>query len=83
MNMPRTYLVPYHEARPETRAAYLEGLRDQRGLDGNPEAWTCVVRGETTAGDDILISYDVPTPIPFCPTTNCRGYGPHLKPAAA
>jgi len=84
MTMPITPLVPYREANEETREAYLEGLRTQRRLDGNPQAWYCRRCEETTAGDDILISYDVgTTPIPYCATTNYGGYGPDLAPAAA
>ena len=83
MTMPITPLVPYGEASPETRADYLKGLHDLRGLDGNPEAWHCTRCGETIPGEEILISYDVPTPIPFCPSQDCTSYGPELKPATA
>jgi NAD-dependent SIR2 family protein deacetylase len=61
-------LVPFHQADPDTQAAYLKGLHSQRGLDGNPETWHCIRCSENTPGDDILISYDVgDTPIPYCP----------------
>ena len=74
MTMPITPLVPYREANEDTREAYLEGLRTQRRLDGNPQAWYCRRCKETTAGDDILISYDVgTTPIPYRATTTCGG----------
>lgn len=78
-------LVPFSGANPETQAAYLAGLR-QRGYDDNPEVWHCNVCGEEIDGQDILISYDVPTPIPFCttetgPSKSCAGHGPDLVPA--
>jgi NAD-dependent SIR2 family protein deacetylase len=79
---PRTPLVPYHEAHPDTQAAYLRGLKNQRDLDGNPEAWHCTRCGETAPGDDVLVSYGVgDTPIPYCPAQGCGAYGPELKPA--
>jgi hypothetical protein len=78
---PRTSLVPFHQANPETKSAYLKGLQRQ-GLDDNPEAWHCTRCDQTTSGNDILISYDVgDTPIPYCP--NCMAYGPELHAAAA
>jgi hypothetical protein len=88
MSMPTTDVVLYRDANDETREAYLAGLRNQRHLDGNANAWTCAKCGNTTAGDDILISFralglDVLTPLPFCPTTGCTGYGPDLTPAAS
>jgi hypothetical protein len=78
-------LVSYKNAEPQTKAAYLAGLLQLRGLDGNPHVWLCTVCGEKTCGDDIHISYNVPTPIPFClnetgPGKSCRGYGPDLVP---
>jgi hypothetical protein len=79
---PPTSVVPYHEAHPETKYAYLRGLQTLRSLDGNPGAWYCTRCGETTPGDDIPISYDVgDTPIPYCPTKGCGAYGPDLRPA--
>jgi hypothetical protein len=53
---------------------------------GNPD-WHCTVCGENTAGDDILITYNVETPLPQCPTKPerdriCAGFGPDLVPAA-
>jgi hypothetical protein len=81
---PRTSLVPFNEANPETQAAYLNGLKILYELDGNPEAWCCSRCGQTTQGDDILISYDVgDTPIQFCANQKCTAYGPALKPAEA
>jgi hypothetical protein len=78
---PHTPLVPFHQANPDTRSAYLRGLQTLRGLDGNPEAWHCTGCGETTPGDDVLISYDIgDTPIPHCPAQGCTAYGPKLKP---
>ena len=83
-NEPRTSLVPYHQADPETQAAYHAGLQRLRNLDALPEAWTCTRCGAITLGEDILISYDVgDTPIPYCPTEGCTAYGPELKPTAA
>lgn len=76
-------LVPFRQAEPPTRAAYLAGLHDLRGLDGSPDEWMCTVCSETVSGDDVLISYNVPTPIPFCATSTCGGYGPALVPARA
>lgn len=81
-------LVPYKKAAAETQAAYLAGLLQLRGLDDNPAVWLCTVCGEKTDGNDIYISYGVPTPIPFCPKEtgpggSCRGYGPDLVPAPA
>jgi hypothetical protein len=68
----RTSLVPFNRAKPETQAAYLEGLKILRDLDGHPKEWRCSC-GETTAGTDILISYDVgDTPIPHC--SSCWAY---------
>jgi hypothetical protein len=84
MTMPITPLVPYLEANEETRAAYLGGLRTLRSLDANPAAWHCGVCGNDTPGDQVLISYGVgDTPITFCPTERCHGYGPDLTPVAA
>ena len=77
---PPTSLLPLREANPETKSAYLKGLQ-RRELDGNPEAWHCIRCGTTIPGDDILISHEMPTPIPYCPGTNCTAYGPELKPA--
>jgi hypothetical protein len=79
-------LVPYILAEPQTKADFLVGLRELRGLDGNPDVWLCTVCGERTDGDDIYISYNVPTPIPFCPAKarphgSRGGYGPDLVPA--
>jgi hypothetical protein len=87
MTMPKTSLVPFSEANPETRDAFLRGLRVLRGIEGNPETWVCRVCGETIPGDAVRISYDVgDTPIPYCPTgslnTHCSGYGPDLTPGA-
>lgn len=76
--MPIVPLVPYLEAAEDTRAAYLDGLRVLRSLNANPVAWHCRVCGEDTSGDQVLISYNVPTPITFCPTDGCAGYGPDL-----
>lgn len=81
-------LVSYKNAEPQTKAAYLAGLLQLRGLDANPDVWLCTVCGEKTDGDDIHISYNVPMPIPFClketrPGKPCGGYGPDLVPAAA
>jgi hypothetical protein len=80
---PRTSLVPFNQAHPDTRAAYLKGLESQRGMDGNPETWHCTRCGEDTpTGDNILFSYDVgDTPIPDCPAPGCMAYGPELTPA--
>lgn len=75
-------LVPYQQAEPQTRADFLEGLHRLYEFDGNPETWLCRACGELTAGDDILITYNVPTPIQVCPKT-CGGYGPQLVPAHA
>ncbi len=80
---PRTSLLPFRQADPETRSAYLKGLQSQRRLDGNPEAWHCTRCDVTTPGDDILISHEMPTPIPYCPAQNCTAYGPELEPATA
>jgi hypothetical protein len=79
-------LVPYKNAEPQAKAAYLAGLLQLRGLGANPDVWLCTVCGEKTNGDDIHISYNVPTPIPFClketaPGRSCAGYGPGLLPA--
>ena len=79
-------LVPFHQANPETRDAFLAGLRDMRGLDGNPAVWQCTVCRERIEGDDVLISYNVPRPIPYCttetePGRSCAGSGPDLVPA--
>jgi len=76
-------LVPYQQAEPQTRANFLEGLHRLYEFDGNPGAWRCTVCGETTAGDDVLITYNVPTPIQVCPASTCGGYGPQLVPALA
>lgn len=82
--MPPTPLVPFAEANPDTQDDFLRGLRDLRNIDGNPEAWQCAACGETTPGAAILISYGVgDTPIPFCATPGCPGYGPDLKPTTA
>lgn len=79
MMMPITPLVPYLEANEETRAAYLVGLRTLRGLDANPATWRCRACGKDTPGDQVLISYGIgDTPIPFCATDRCAGYGPDL-----
>lgn len=80
-------LVPFRQAEPQTQQDFLAGL-PKRGLSGNPPAWQCTVCEERTDGEDILISYNVPTPIPYCPTetgphTSCAGYGPALVPALA
>lgn len=80
--------VPFKQANPQTQAAFLAGLRELRGLDANPEVWLCTVCEEKINGNDILISYDVPTPIPYCttetgPDESCPGYGPALIPAPA
>jgi NAD-dependent SIR2 family protein deacetylase len=78
---PRASVVPFGEATDATRAAFLAGLKRQRGLDGNPAAWHCDGCDATIPGDQIPISYDVgDTPIPYCP--KCPAYGPDLKPAA-
>ena len=83
-NEPRTSLVPFHQADPETQAAYRVGLMKQRNLDSNPITWVCTRCGTSTPGDEILISYDVgDTPIPYCPAEGCTAYGPELRPAAA
>lgn len=76
-------LVPYEQAEPNTRTDFLKGLLRLYGLEGNPGAWRCTVCGHTTAGNDILITYNVPTPIQVCPTKTCGGYGPQLGPAPA
>lgn len=84
MTMPKTSLVPFSDAHAETRDAYLRGLRILRGLEGNPETWNCRVCGETIPGNDVLISYDVgDTPIQYCTTRTCGGYGPDLTPGTA
>ncbi len=80
-------LVPYRDAEPETQAAFVAGLERQRGLDGNPETWHCTVCGKDTDGNDILITYNVETPMPQCPIKPskeeiCVGYGPDLIPVA-
>jgi|HubBroStandDraft_2_1064218.scaffolds.fasta_scaffold1880540_1 hypothetical protein len=81
---PPTPLVPFNQANPDTQAAYLKGLKSQRDLDGNPEAWECARCGEATPGDLILISYGIgDTPIPYCAAQGCAAYGPELKPTAA
>jgi hypothetical protein len=81
MTMPRTSVVAYMEAREETRAAYLAGLRTLRGLEANPAAWYCRVCRKNTPGSQVEISYDPgETPITFCPTERCTGYGPDLTP---
>lgn len=77
--------MPYKDADAETQARFLAGLK-RRGLDGNPD-WHCTLCGENTAGDDILITYNVETPVPQCPTKPeqdriCAGFGPDLVPAA-
>lgn len=77
------YLVPYRDAETQTRADFLDGLRSLYELDGNPRTWRCTVCGETTEGDEILITYNVPTPIQVCPGKTCGGYGPQLVPAPA
>jgi len=81
-------LVPFKLAAPRTRADYLAALLAQRRLPGNPRTWQCNVCGERIAGDEVLISYDVPAPIPYCTTTtnrdrSCAGYGPSLVPVPA
>jgi hypothetical protein len=78
---PTTSVVPFNEAHPETRTAYLQGL-EVRGLGGSPQAWHCTRCDTTTPGGEILISYDVgDTPIPYCPGEGCTAYGPELQPA--
>ena len=58
----------FHQADPETQAAYRVGLMIQRNLDSNPITWVRTRCGTSTPGDEILISYDVgDTPIPYCP----------------
>lgn len=74
-------LVPYEQAEPQTQD-FLEGLLRLYGLQGNPRAWRCTVCGQTTAGNDILITYNVPTPIQICPTKTCGGYGPQQVPVS-
>lgn len=82
INPPITPLVPFSQASADTIAAFLRGLKTQRSLDSNPAAWHCLSCGENTAGNDVLISYDVgDTPIPYCPADGCSGYGPDLVPA--
>jgi hypothetical protein len=83
----RVALVPYREAREETKAAYLAGLREGRQLNANPPAWDCTVCGKKTAGEDILISYgeEIVTPLPYCPQTRddgtpCNGHSGQLQP---
>lgn len=78
-------LVPFRQANRETQDAFLSGLRDIRGLDDNPSAWQCTVCKERIEGDDVLISYNVPRPIPYCttetePGRSCAGTGPDLVP---
>ncbi len=83
-NEPRTSLVPFHQADPETQAAYRVGLMKQRNLDSNPITWVCTRCSTSTPGDEILISNDVgDTPIPYCPAEGCTAYGPELRPATA
>lgn len=79
-------LVPFRQADHETQDAFLAGLHDMRGLGGNPAAWQCTVCKERIGGDDVLISYNVPRPIPYCtteakPGRSCAGSGPDLVPA--
>lgn len=76
-------LVPYQQAQPQTRADFLAGLDMLYGLDGNPEAWRCTLCGETVTGNEVLITYNVPTPIQVCPSEGCSGHGPRLVPALA
>ena len=79
-------LVPFKDAEPQTQADYLAGLAAQRGIDGNPAVWFCTICEQRIDGDDILIVYNVPTPIPYCttviaPDVACVGHGPALVPA--
>ena len=65
-------LVPYEQAEPPTRADFLEGLLRLYRLEGNPGAWRCTVCRQATAGNDILITYNVPTPIQILPDQDLR-----------
>ena len=79
-------LTPFKDAHPETREAYLSGLARLRDINGNPEVWHCTVCDADIDGDDVLISYNVPTPFPYCttetgPDKSCAGSGRDLVPA--
>jgi hypothetical protein len=78
-------LVPFKQADPETQQAFVTGLR-ARGIEGNLDAWLCTICGATISGDDVLISYGVPTPYPYCttmtgPHESCTGQHMALVPA--
>jgi hypothetical protein len=79
--VPGRFLVRFGQAEPETKADFLTGLRELRGLDGNVGEWLCASCNRTISGDDLLISYRAPPPMPVCTTSSCRGYGPALVPA--
>lgn len=79
-------LIRFKDAQPETREAYLSGLARLRKINGNPEVWHCTICGADIDGDDVLISYNVPTPFPYCttetgPVKSCAGSGTDLVPA--
>ena len=80
----RVALVPYRQANPETREAFLAGLKRLRGMDGMPDEWTCTQCGQVTPGEDIHISYglgvDSPQPACLLCPDDRFGFGSDLRP---
>lgn len=78
-------LVPFKDAHPEIQKAFQSELAWLRKINGNPGVWHCTICGADIDGDDVLISYDVPTPFPYCttetgPDKSCAGSHTDLVP---
>jgi hypothetical protein len=85
VNEPSFPLVPYKDANPDTRDDFHAGLITRWGIDGLPD-WDCRGCGERSKGGSVLLSYNVPAPIAYCPNKLdsgklCLTHNPDLVPA--